>query len=206
MQTLQPKNPYIRIALRRAARGTGSADEFLNRRTTVQQLPDLWRILENIHWALVGTMALRAYAPERLTQDIDIVIQAHEEQAARLAFTVAGYRIGNPLLIGEFTAHAPDDTGYSIGVLALKEPWLNEALSHLEYDLAGFPVLPRQFLILMKLQAGRAQDIADITRLLRQANQTERSIARTVVATYAPDLLDDFDALVVLTDLEFGTR
>jgi hypothetical protein len=58
----------------------------------------------------------------------------------------------------------------------------------------------------MKLQAGRAQDIADITRLLRQANQTERSIARTVVATYAPDLLDDFDALVVLTDLEFGTR
>jgi hypothetical protein len=58
----------------------------------------------------------------------------------------------------------------------------------------------------MKLQAGRAQDIADITRLLRQANQTERSTARTVVVTYAPDLLDDFDALVALTDLEFGTR
>ncbi|ABY33365.1 MAG TPA: hypothetical protein DEF43_06160 [Chloroflexus aurantiacus] len=36
MQTLQPKNPYVRIALRRAARGTGSSDAFLDQRTALQ--------------------------------------------------------------------------------------------------------------------------------------------------------------------------
>jgi hypothetical protein len=29
-----------------------------------------------MRWALVGAMALRAYASERLTQDVDIVIHA----------------------------------------------------------------------------------------------------------------------------------
>lgn len=76
MQTLQPKNPYVRIALRRAARGTGSSDAFLNRRTALQQLPDLSQILHHIRWALVGAMALRAYAPERLTQDVDTIMLA----------------------------------------------------------------------------------------------------------------------------------
>lgn len=205
MQTLQPKNPYIRIALRRAARGTGSSDTFLDQRTAVQHLPDLSRILGGMRWALVGAMALRAYASERLTQDVDIVIHAADEQAARVAFISAGYRIGGSLPIGGCTVHPAEGAGYSINVLAFDEPWLNEALAQPMYDLAGFPVLARHFLILMKLQAGRAQDVADITRLLRQTDQTERAVARATVATYAPDLLDDFDALVVLTDLEFGT-
>lgn len=56
----------------------------------------------------------------------------------------------------------------------------------------------------MKLQAGRAQDVADITRLLRAADRDERALIRTVIARYAPDLVEDYDALVTLTDLEFG--
>ncbi len=186
MQTLQPKNPYIRIALRRAARGTGSSDTFLDQRTAVQHLPDLSRILGGMRWALVGAMALRAYASERLTQDVDIVIHAADEQAARVAFISAGYRIGGSLPIGGCTAHPAEGAGYSINVLAFDEPWLNEAPAQPMYDLAGFPVLARHFLILMKLQAGRAQDVADITRLLRRADQTERA---TACATIAASLL-----------------
>lgn len=171
----------------------------------MQQLPDLSQILDGIRWALVGAMALRAYASERMTQDVDIVIHAGDEPAARVAFISAGYRIGGSLLMGGFTAHPADGAGYSIDVLAFDAPWLSEALAQPMYDPAGFPVLARRFLILMKLQAGRAQDIADITRLLRRADHAERTIARATMATYAPDLIDDYDALVVLTDLEFGT-
>ncbi|MGQ9550183.1 MAG: hypothetical protein ACUVSY_15625 [Roseiflexus sp.] len=170
----------------------------------MQQLPDLSQLLGGIRWALVGAMALRAYAPERLTQDVDIVICADDEQAARAAFVSAGYRIGSSLLIGGFTAHPANEVGYSIDVLAMNVSWLDEALMQPVYDPAGVPVLPRRFLILMKLQAGRAQDVADITRLLRRVDQDERAVVRETVATYAPDLLDDYDALVVLTDLEFG--
>lgn len=56
----------------------------------------------------------------------------------------------------------------------------------------------------MKLQAGRAQDVADITRLLRTADRDERALIRTIIARHAPDLVEDYDALVTLTDLEFG--
>jgi hypothetical protein len=56
----------------------------------------------------------------------------------------------------------------------------------------------------MKLKAGRAQDIADITRLLHQADRVERSAIRETIARYAGDLLEDYDALENLTDLEFG--
>lgn len=81
---------------------------------------------------------------------------------------------------------------------------MNEALNHPSFDPAGFPVLPRRFLVLMKLQAGRAQDVADITRLLRTADRDERALIRTIIARHAPDLVEDYDALVTLTDLEFG--
>ncbi|ABU59827.1 nucleotidyl transferase AbiEii/AbiGii toxin family protein [Roseiflexus castenholzii] len=200
----QVKNPYIRIALRRARAGTGSSPIFLNRRTAVQQLPNLRDILSGIRWTLIGAMALRAYAPERMTQDVDILIHAHDESAARSAFIAAGYRIGGTLAIGGFTALPAVAEGYSVDVLTSDAPWLDEALNHPSYDLADFPTLPRRFLVLMKLQAGRAQDIADITRLLRTADANERMLIRAVIAQYAPDLLEDYDALVTLTDLEFG--
>jgi len=200
----QVKNPYIRIALRRARAGTGSSPLFLNRRTAVQQLPNLPEILRSIRWTLVGAMALRAYAPERMTQDVDILIHADDETAARSAFVAAGYRIGGTLSIGGFTALPVSAEGYSIDVVTSNAPWLDEALDCPSYDLAGFPALPRRFLVLMKLQAGRAQDVADVTRLLRTADYHERALIRTVIAQYAPDLVEDYDALVMLTDLEFG--
>ncbi|WP_322815315.1 hypothetical protein [Chloroflexus sp.] len=88
----------------------------------MQQLPDLSRILHHIGWALIGAIALRTYAPERLTQDVDIIIHARDEQVARAAFTAADNRIGNSLPISRFTAHPQDETGYSIDVLVLSEP------------------------------------------------------------------------------------
>lgn len=204
MSQPQVKNPYIRIALRRARAGAGSSPVFLNRRTAVQQLPNLREILAGIRWALIGAMALRAYAPERMTQDVDILIHAHDEPAVRSAFIAAGYAIGETLATGDFTALPVGEAGYSIDVVASDAPWLDEALDHPWFDPAGFPVLPRPFLTLMKLQAGRAQDVADITRLLRAADRDERALIRTVIARYAPDLVEDYDALVTLTDLEFG--
>jgi len=198
------KNPYIRIALRRAQAGTGSSVVSLDRRTAVQQLPDLNHILGEIPWALVGAMALRAYAPERTTRDVDIIIHADDEHAARAALIRAGYRIGETLMIGGFAAHPDAQDGYSIDVLVSHEGWLEQALLQPSRDPAGFPTLPRRYLILMKLKAGRAQDIADITRLLRGTTEAERAAIRATIVQYAAELLEDYTALVSLTDLEFG--
>jgi hypothetical protein len=197
------RNPYIRIALRTAKPGTGSSASFLNRRTAVQPIPDLAGILGSIEWVIVGGMAIRAYAPERMTLDVDIIIHGEDERGARLAFEGAGYHITGALTIGGFTAE-PTSGGMSVDVLVSTALWLNRALRQPMRDAAGYPVIPRPYLILLKLSAGRAQDIADITRLLRDADPGERSVIRHLITQELPEQVEDFDALVALTDLEFG--
>ncbi|PDW00158.1 hypothetical protein CJ255_21040 [Candidatus Viridilinea mediisalina] len=148
-------------------------------------------------------MALRAYIPERMTLDVDIIIHADDEAPARAAFGAAGYRITGPLSIGGFTAH-PSDSTAPIDVLTSTAHWLEEALTTPSFDTAGFPVMPRPYLILLKLQAGRSQDLADIQRLLRGTSAEERSHMHAMIAHEAHDLVADFDALCTLADLEYG--
>ncbi len=192
----------FQIALRRGARGTGSSADFLDRRTAVQPIPDL-TLMGAIRWVLVGGLALRAYMPERTTQDVDILIHAQDEQAARSAFTQAGYTITGTLTIGGFTANLP--SGVPIDVLTSTAPWLDLALAHPGRDAAGYAVLPRPYLMLHKMQAGRPQDWVDVQRMLRNTPAAERAETRTLIDRYAPDLVEDYDSLITLADWEFGT-
>jgi len=82
--------------------------------------------------------------------------------------------------------------------------WLDTALAQPVADPVGYPVLSRPYLILLKLQAGRTQDLADVQRLLARVPQPERDAMRQIVLRYAPDLAEDYDALCTLADLEFG--
>ena len=36
--------------------------------------PDLRIVLQGIRWAVVGAVATRAYMPERMTRDLDILV------------------------------------------------------------------------------------------------------------------------------------
>jgi hypothetical protein len=200
---MRPATAFLQIALRRAARGTGSSAVFLDRRTAMIPTPDLGAILGATPWVLVGGLALRAYAPERMTLDVDIMIHTDDEAPVKAAFAAAGYTITGPLTIGGFTAH-PDDGSAPIDVLTSTAPWLSAAFVQPTPDPSGLPAMPRPYLLLLKLQAGRTQDLADVQRLLRGTSDGERSAMREIVTQYAADLVEDYDALVTLADLEFG--
>lgn len=202
---MRPATVLLQIALRRAARGTGSSAAFLDRRTAMIPTPDLGAILGATPWVLIGGLALRAYAPERMTLDVDIMVHATDEAAAKAAFAASGYTITGPLTIGRFTAR-PADGSAPIDVLTSTAPWLDEALVAPTPDPAGLPAMPRRYLLLLKLQAGRTQDLADVQRLLRGTSAEERAEMRAIVLQYAADLVDDYDALVTLADLEFGAE
>lgn len=195
---------FLQLALRRAARSTGSQTDLLyERRTSVQPIPDLASVLGSLRWALVGGMALRAYAPERMTLDVDIVMHERDTQAAREAFVDAGYEIVGELSIGGFTAREASDE-MPVNVITRSDPWLEEVLAGPHLDEDGHPVLPRPYLTLLKLQAGRTQDLADVQRLLAATPPTERAFTRRLVEAHAPDLVENYDALISLADLEFG--
>ena len=199
-------NPILKMALRRAKPGTGSSNEFLDRRTAMQPTPDLSTILGTIPWVLVGGIAIRAYMPERITFDVDVVIPEKYELRARKAFTSTGYMITGELSIGGFSVREEHNADAPpIDVLVSRAAWLREALAHPEHDAAGLPVIPRPYLMLMKMEAGRERDLSDVKRMLRDTPQSERSSTRVLVAHYAPEMVEDYDALIQLADIEFGS-
>jgi len=66
-------------------------------------------------------------------------------------------------------------------------------------------VLARLYLILLKLQAGRTQDLADVQRLVAYTSVAERAEFTQVVRQESPELVEDLESLFTLADLEFGS-
>jgi hypothetical protein len=112
----------------------------------MQPVPDLQGILAPIPWVLVGGLALRAYIPERMTLDIDILIHERHAEAVRAALLNDGYQVTGVLSIGGFSVHSADQDAPPIDVLTRADTWLDTALKHPSADAAGYPVLSRSYL------------------------------------------------------------
>ncbi len=168
--------------------------------------PDLSPILAPIRWAVVGAAATRLYMPERATQDYDVAIRLQDASTVRQKLARAGFAHQGDLSIGGSTWRAPD--GRMIDVIEGHEPWWMDALAEAQTnrDAQGLPVLPLRYLVLMKFQSGRVQDIADITRMLGQADDAALDAERALFKQYAPGDIPDLESLIVLGKLERGDQ
>lgn len=180
------------MARRRAQPGTGSAWVFLEHRSAMVRWPDLTPTLAGIPWAVVGAVATRAYMPERATQDLDILVVAADrgEVSARLQR-------------GGMTWRSP--TGVLIDVIESHAAWVADALRSLRRDAQGLPVLDLPYLVLMKVQAGRIQDLADAARMLGAAPESRHQETRDIFHRWLPEALEDLESLIALGKLEMGT-
>ena len=196
----QRRRILIDISLRRIRPGAGSAPEFLRRRTAMISWPDLRSILQDIPWAIVGGVATRAYMPERTTKDLDVLIRQDDGDEARERLAAAGYEYITSLTIPGFLVRSPE--GVEIDVILGDYPWLEEALAQPRQDPAGLPVLDLPYLVIMKIEAFRVQDTADLSRMLGLASDEDLARVRTMVARYAPDAAEDLESLIYLGRLE----
>lgn len=64
------------------------------------------------------------------------------------------------------------------------------------------PVVDLPYWVLMKLIAGRSQDIADISRMLGVAEDLQLQRVKKVINQYLPNAIEDLENLVVLGKLE----
>jgi hypothetical protein len=192
----------LEMAIRRARPGAGSADVFLRERTAIVTWPDLSEILTGLPWAVVGAVATRTYMPERATQDLDILVMANDAREVRSRLERFGYTKVQELVIGGVTWRSP--SGGLVDVIESGEAWVRMALQDLRRDPQGLPVLSRPYLVLMKVQAGRAQDLADAARMLGFASEEERKVTRELFTRYLPDALEDLESLITLGRLEAG--
>jgi len=167
--------------------------------------PDLTNIFQPIEYAVVGGVATRLYMPERLTKDLDVIIAAAQADEAAIKLKAVGYQLIERLgLVEGSTWISPD--GQEVDVLEGLEPWWPEAIraAQTNRDGQGLPTLPLPYLVLMKYLAGRAQDLADIERMLGQTTNAALEDVRRAFERFAPNELDDLDSLITLAKLERG--
>ena len=157
-------------------------------------------ILKGIRWAVVGAVATRAYMPERMTRDFDILVHYLDGDAALARLYEAGYHLASELSIPGHMLNAPDGT--EIYLLFIPFEWLDDALQPGKTDAAGYPVLGLPYLVLMKMETSRAQDIADLSKMLGLAKEGELKQVREIVAHYLPEASEDLESLIYLGGLE----
>ncbi|MDI6813242.1 MAG: hypothetical protein QMC95_14130 [Desulfitobacteriaceae bacterium] len=169
------------------------------RRHSLQDWAILIDKLRPLGYAVAGGLAVGVYSPERATQDLDLVMVARSQMEERLH--ELGYTQVNKLTIGGSTWRLPD--GREIDVIDISDrPWAEKALQEaLTTTFHGFPILPLPYLVLMKLEASRIQDIADIGKMLKYADSDLRQHVRSFVTSYKPQDLEDYDQIVLLSDL-----
>ena len=158
--------------------------------------PDLRPILKGIDWAIVDGVATRAYMPERMTKDMDILVHESDGETVIKRLEQAGYRIVSRLAVPGFLMTSSDGT--ELDVIFGNNPWLKQALSHTGHDPAGYPVIKLPYLALMKMQAQRAQDWADVSRMLGWADEADLDEVRAVIKQYAPEDLEDLESLIFI--------
>lgn len=171
---------------------------------------DIRDILGSSQFVIVGGMATRLYMPERMTDDIDVLIRAADRATVHERLALMGSRYveeldlrSSSLGLGGSTWSLAD--GVSIDVIEGSGPWVESALLHPAIEAAtGLPIVALPFLVLLKLDASRAQDVADLSRMLGAAADSDYAEVRQVIGNYMPDADEDVESLRALGKLEFG--
>jgi hypothetical protein len=204
---------FIQRGLRkRTGTGRGSDLEGLMALPRTEVAVNPRDILGDIPYCVVGGVATRAYMPERVTRDIDVLVNADDFDAAEERLREAGYTaikkhddlfFANSHL-GLF-GRVWEKSGVRVDLIASRQPWVHEALAIEAYDQTGLRVIALPYLVLMKLDASRGQDQADAERMLgRLTDDQVEEIAR-IVDRYSgdPQAAQDVAQYALLGRLEY---
>jgi hypothetical protein len=196
----QKRAILLDLGRRKQSPGMGSGREFMRRRTAMHPWPDLRDLLQGLDWVIIGGVATRAYMPERMTQDLDLLVRAGDGPAVLARLEQAGYGVVSSLAIPGHLLRSPD--GVEIDLLYGDYPWLDEALARPELDQAGYPMISLPYLVLLKMASSRGRDIGDLTTMLGLASPESLHQIRAIAARYTPADSEDLETLIYLGQRE----
>lgn len=188
------------MAGRLARPGSGSHPQSLRERTDRYGAPDLARYLGAVPFVVVGGLATRRYMAERMTLDADVLVLPARLPEAESALQAAGCRKLGALTIGGSTWLLPEGT--NLDVIALPDPWTEEAIAGAARGDDNLPYVSLPFLVVMKLASGRVQDLADIARMLGVADDGDLRRVREIVQKFRPRDMEDLESIIRLGRLE----
>ena len=196
----QRRRLYIEIALRRCRPGSGSSQDFLNKRTWNHPVTNIKVIIQKTLFVVVGGIATRLYMPERMTDKLEILVLTQDATNLYGELEEAGSRRTGELSIGGSTWELPDGT--YLDVIESRDSWVREAIINPNKAPDGLPIIGLPYLVLMKLKASRGIDIGDLTRMLGGADETALRLVRRAIKDFMPDAVEDLKSLIVLGKLE----
>lgn len=194
------RQAIIRITKKYNQRGTGSSISLLDSRTWTFFVSDLRQFIKRSSFIIVDGVATRLYMPERMTLDVAVLIRSSESTLAYQDLSLSGCMKVDDLSIPGTQWKLPD--GSELDVLESNADWVKFALEDPNYAPDGQPVIKLEYLVLMKLLAGRSQDIGDISRMLGGASDQDLTQVRTTIQAYLPTALEDLESLIALGQLE----
>jgi hypothetical protein len=191
------RKQYLALALRRVQPGGGSSRAFLMSHTWQDPSVAVGFGLHRLQtpFVIVGAVATALYMPRRMTDDLDLLVLTADRPAFYHELGEAGYARLSALSVGKTSWRAPG--GAELDVLESDEPWARAAVGDPDRTTRQ-PVVRLPYLVLMKLQASCAQDVADLSRMLGQADEATLAQVRAVVHAYRSEDLEDLESLILL--------
>lgn len=159
------------------------------------------RTIVTIPFVIVGGVATRLYSPERMTDDLDVLIVKETANIFDHQLEQGGCQKVGRLTVGGSHWRMPD--GISLDVLESGEEWAQEAISQPQAGPEGLPVVAMPYLTLMKMQASRSIDIGDLGRMLGAADDAALTETRRIIRHYLPDGIEDLESLIQLGRFEY---
>jgi hypothetical protein len=153
---------------------------------------------EEIEWAIAGGLAMYFYGSPRMTKDVDIIASQNLSLTPdhRLVFGGSSYTL-------------------TVGKYAVQVDWIVRNDGYQKYYRAalqeaiglpnGLRVVTPEWLVILKLNAGRQKDYDDIVFLLKEPKLVDRSVIKQkVIDTTGEDvwlaMLPSFRRLCALAD------
>jgi hypothetical protein len=162
-------------------------------------------------WMIIGGIAVIAHGVQRMTTDIDAVIQGDRVQTAELLAVLHRHRIAPRVANAEAFAdtnlvllarHLPTqvDLDLSFGWTAFESDALASSVS-MPYGTVTAPMARVEELLVFKAIAGRSRDVDDAVTLLTLYPHTDlvavrRRVTELAALAEAPELLDGFDEIL----------
>lgn len=148
---------------------------------------------KGVSHAVIGGMAVSAYSPPRMTKDVDFLVPSSGLEAIRE--------------LGDTTPLADSVDGVTVNVKGIDVDFIfmpdgmpEETLSD-GPSIDGIPVLRSEALVLMKMNAPRAKDHADVIEMIK-AGVLDLDRVRKYIKKHDPDMLEDFESNVMLAEYE----
>jgi hypothetical protein len=188
---------FIDRVRRRGSRGAGSNLQALMELPGSPRERDHLDMIEEIFQGqpvcFIGAHAVAAYAPERMTKDVDCFTTSSAYELAIRLLLVAGYRKDGDLnfpttALGLFGSRwIPEHGGRPIDLISTEQVWGFEAFRETaQYTREGDRVTPLAYLVLMKLDAARSIDQGDLSRMLGRLSDAELDTVATVIKKGRP--------------------